>query len=158
MKEIGVGTKIYSYCYGPMTVIRTDERYLYATMDDVAGASAKMQIYDALTPEHCFYRNAIGHWIFLSAGEIGGENDVFSHMCQPSNHLTVSPDMVHSFFQGRLKSATAVKGKPNSITVVNDTASTDSSHHTRLNPVAVVDETASVPSRKNALNEVTVIG
>ena len=168
MNQIDVGTKVYSYCYGPMTVVRTDETTLYATMDDYEGASEKIQLYDRLTPEHRFYLDAIGHWVFLSAEEVGRENDGFPHECQPSNHLKVNSEMVHSFFRGRFTAANAKPGgeasaeasgsskRLNTVTVVEPEEELRSAEK-KLNTVTVVEEDDDAVPRKSTLNTVTVV-
>ena len=134
--SVQAGTKLYSYCYGPMTVTARDDKYLYAKADDLSEAAGTIQKYDSLTPEHCFLLSSIGHWVFLDAKDVGCEDNNFPHASTSSNTLEVDPNLAHPMFQSRFP---------------NPDSGKDRQPVEKLSPVVPADQVQKIPGKPSKI-------
>ena len=104
--SLNVGMKIYSYCYGPMTVKGVDEKYVTASVDNSRGFSAEFATLCAnknLTNIQ-FPVAAFGHWYFASATDVSArkENNNFPEANQQSGNptaMTRNDNYLHADFR-----------------------------------------------------------
>ena len=104
--SLNVGMKIYSYCYGPMTVKNVDQKYVTASVDNSKGFSAE---FAALCGNKDlsniqFPVAAFGHWYFDKAADVAArkENNDFSEANQQSGSpraMTRNDDYLHADFR-----------------------------------------------------------
>jgi hypothetical protein len=86
---LGVGSKIYHFVFGPMTILKIDHQYMTVAVDDISGVpvwsgGGKYDPYDAdgLEPSYInncpkdFLVSAIGYWYFTDENDIGKETAV----------------------------------------------------------------------------------
>lgn len=102
MENLAIGTKLYHYCYGPMTVVAIDDKYITTTVDDPDGFSEALKSGSPspvlLSREHRWIKECVGHWVFLTPGEIGTENNNFDTPYQPGTAIKYNRDLLHKAF------------------------------------------------------------
>lgn len=108
MAEIKIGSKLYSYCYGPMTVVEITDRNYVVKADDYNGmADAVKKLEDAHMSlcggTHKFAKVTIGHWAFENPQDVGNEdNDVPSEYISTYGPMKVVPEWLHAFYHGKV--------------------------------------------------------
>lgn len=102
MEKFAIGTKMYHYCYGPMTVVSVDENYVTTTVDDPDGfadvVKNEPKRVHMMSKEHRWIKESVGHWVFLTPEEVGTENNNFDYPYQPKSAMEVNPELLHSAF------------------------------------------------------------
>ena len=119
MNTITAGMKVYSYCYGPMTVKSVDGNYITVSVDNPAGFSVDFAALCEKSKTDLknikFLAAAFGHWYFASAADVQArkENNSFPEANNQSGtpRAMVRDDRyLHADFGGKTTSGLTEKG------------------------------------------------
>ena len=98
MLDLRVGMKLYSYCYGEMTVESVNENSITVHIDDWDGVVSQLRTGNGQNATKVFLKAAVGHWIFTSKSQVGTENNRLNCMYQPKDAIEVKPEYRHRLF------------------------------------------------------------
>ena len=104
--SLNVGMKIYSYCYGPMTVKSMDAKYVTASVDNSSGFSTEFSTICGNKDLNniTFPIAALGHWYFEKADDVIArkENNNFPEADQQAGRpkaMTRNDEYLHADFK-----------------------------------------------------------
>lgn len=126
-----VGMKVYSYCYGPMTVKAVDGRYIVVSVDNPKGFAPEFsELCDKTDLNNIkFLISAFGHWYFASPAEVEAkkENNDFpeaQNQAGSARALVRNDSYLHADFGGNTTGLTEKKNKDTGLTEKNRNSTT----------------------------------
>lgn len=118
-----VGMKVYSYCYGSMTVKSIDGRYITVSVDNPKGFAPEFaELCDKTDLNNIkFLASAFGHWYFASPADVNAkkENNAFpeaQNQAGSARALVRNDNYLHADFGGKATGLTEKKDKNTGLT------------------------------------------
>ena len=100
--KLSVGGKLYSYCYGPLTIVEITQNLVVTKADDTAGmAEDILKLYIANEKTVKFAIDTIGHWVFERATDVGKENNNVPEIWLHYGTLRKNPEYYHSYYRNK---------------------------------------------------------